>query len=89
MHFLSFAINMSKSVGSKYSQKLRDHAKQSTTYALKTTSKKAIQKKQKQPVVLLEMKLPMKLNKSQKPHHKIIQLRMKNKDLQKDIYLQK
>ena len=80
---------MSKSVGSKYSQKLRDHAKQSTTYALKTTSKKAIQKKQKQPVVLLEMKLPMKLNKSQKPHHKIIQLRMKNKDLQKDIYLQK
>ena len=89
MHFLSFAINMSKSVGSKYSQKLRDHAKQSTTYALKTTSKKAIQKKQKQPVVLLEMKLPMKLNKSQKPNHKIIQLRMKNKDLQKDIYLQK
>ena len=76
---------MGKSVGSKYSQKLRDHAKQSTTYALKTTSKKAIQKKQKQPVVLLEMKL----NKSQKPNHKIIQLRMKNKDLQKDIYLQK
>ena len=80
---------MGKSVGSKYSQKLRDHPKQSTTYALKTASKKVIQKKQKQPVVLLEMKLAMKLNKSQKPHHKIIMLRMKNKDLEKDIYLQK
>ena len=36
--------NISKSLSSKYSQKLFDHAKQSTTVALKTSSKRAIQK---------------------------------------------
>ena len=38
--FLYFA----KKFCSKYSQKLLDHAKQSTTYALKTASKRPIQK---------------------------------------------
>ena len=42
--FLSFAKNMSKNVvknlSDKYSEKLLDHAKQSATDALKTTSKK-------------------------------------------------
>ena len=50
--FLSFAriigknvgIIISKSVSSKYSQKLLDHAQQSATNALKTASKRAIQK---------------------------------------------
>ena len=50
--FLSFAENIgqkngkniNKSLNSKCSQKLLDHAKQSATDALKTTSKKAIQK---------------------------------------------
>ena len=50
--FLSFAKNMSKIIGrniiknlsSKYSQKLLDHAKQSAKDALKTASKKVIQK---------------------------------------------
>ena len=50
--FLSFAktmgrnisTNKSKNISSKYSQKLLDHAKQSTTDALKTASKRAIQK---------------------------------------------
>ena len=45
--FLSFAKNMGKNIGKninknfsgKYSQKLLDHAKQSATDALKTTSK--------------------------------------------------
>ena len=49
--FLSFAKNMGKNIGknisknlsSKYSQKLFDHAKQSTTDALKTTSERVIQ----------------------------------------------
>ena len=36
--------NISKSLSGKYSQKLLDHAKQSATDALKTTSKRAIQK---------------------------------------------
>ena len=38
--FLSFAKNLSN----KYSQKLLDSAKKSTTNAIKTTSKRAIQK---------------------------------------------
>ena len=41
--FFSFAKNMDGSVG-KYSQKLIDHAKQYATDAIKTTSKRAIQK---------------------------------------------
>ena len=42
--FLSFAKNMGKSLSNKYSQKLLDSAKKSTTDAIKTTSKRAIQK---------------------------------------------
>ena len=36
--------NTSKKLGGKYSQKLLDHAKQSATDAIKTTSKRVIQK---------------------------------------------
>ena len=36
--------NVSKSLSSKYSQKLLDHSKQSATNVFKTASKKAIQK---------------------------------------------
>ena len=43
--------NISKSVSSKFSQKLLQHAKRSATDALKTASKRAIQKLQKQPVI--------------------------------------
>ena len=49
--FLSFAKNMGKSLSNKYGQKLLDSAKKSTTDAIKTASKRAIQKKQKQPVI--------------------------------------
>ena len=42
--FLSFAKNMGKRLSSKYGQKLLDGAKKSTTYAIKTASKRAIQK---------------------------------------------
>ena len=42
--FLSFAKNMGKSVSNKYGQKLLDSDKKSTTDAIKTTSKRAIQK---------------------------------------------
>ena len=41
--FLSFAKNMGKSLNNKYGQKLLDSAKKSTD-AIKTTSKRAIQK---------------------------------------------
>ena len=42
--FLSFAKNMSKNVSNKYGQKLFDSAKKSTTVAIETVSKRAIQK---------------------------------------------
>ena len=41
---LSFAKNVSKILSSKYRQKLLDSAKKSTTDAIKTNSKRAIQK---------------------------------------------
>ena len=42
--FLSFAKNTGKSLSNKYGQKLLDSAKKSTTDAIKTVSKRAIQK---------------------------------------------
>ena len=42
--FLSFARNMGQSSNNKYGQKLLDSAKKSTTDAIKTASKRAIQK---------------------------------------------
>ena len=42
--FLSFAKNMDKNLGNKYCHKLLDIAKKSTTDAIKTASKRAIQK---------------------------------------------
>ena len=42
--FLSFAKNIGKNLSNKHSQKLIDTAKKSTTDAIKTASKRAIQK---------------------------------------------
>ena len=42
--FLSFAKNMGKSLSNKHGQKLLDSAKKSTTDAMKTDSKRGIQK---------------------------------------------
>ena len=42
--FLSLAKNMGKSLSNKYGQKRLDSAKKSTTDAIKTASKRAIQK---------------------------------------------
>ena len=42
--FLSFAKNIGKSLNNKYGQKLLDSAKKSTTDAIKTAPKRAIQK---------------------------------------------
>ena len=42
--------NISKNLSRKYSHKLLDRAKQSPTDSLKTTSKRVIQKQQKQLV---------------------------------------
>ena len=89
--FLSFAENMgrniSKNLSSKDSQKLLDHAKQSATDALKTSSKRVIQETAEATGDILEMKLLIKLQESQKLYHRIIQKQMK-KYLQKNIYPQ-
>ena len=42
--FLSFAKNMGKSLSNKYSKKLLDSAKKSTTDTIKTASKRVVQK---------------------------------------------
>ena len=42
--FLSFALNMGKNLSNKYGQKFFDTAKKSTAGAIKTASKRAIQK---------------------------------------------
>ena len=42
--FLSFAKDMGKNLCNKYNQKLLDRTKKSTTDAIKTASKRAIQK---------------------------------------------
>ena len=49
--FLSFAKNMGKNLNNKYGQKLLDTAKKSTADDIKTASKIAIQKQQKQQVI--------------------------------------
>ena len=57
--FLSFAKNMAKNIGKnisrnlsgKYGQKLLDYTKQSTTDAIKTSSKESFEKQQKQVII--------------------------------------
>ena len=49
--FLTFAKNMDKNLSNKYGQNFLDSAKKSTTEEIKTDSKRAIQKKQKQLVI--------------------------------------
>ena len=51
---------MGKSLSNKYGQKFLDSTKKSTTDAIKTDSKRAIQKQQKQMVIWLVIKLLMK-----------------------------
>ena len=71
---MSFAGNMNKNIGKNISEnasikcnwKLLDHAKQSATDALKTTSKRVIHKQQKEMVTWIAIKLLIKLQKSRK-----------------------
>ena len=51
--FLSFAKNIGKRLSNKYGQKLLDSAKKPTMDAIKTTSRRAIKKQQKQRVIYL------------------------------------
>ena len=85
--------NMSRNLGSKYSQKLLDHAKKSAINAIKTASIRGIQKQKTQLVIWLAIKLLIKLQdlyfkvdnnyKSHGIYHRIVegQLQMKQKIL--------
>ena len=55
--FLSFAKNMGKNLSNKYDQKRLDRAKKSTTNAIKTASKRAIQTTAEAPGDLLGNKI--------------------------------
>ena len=82
--------NIGKTWSGKYSQKLIDHAKQSTTDACKTSSKMAIQKTAGKLVIWLVKKLLTRLQKSRKLLHmkkKILELI--EKYLEKDVYPRK
>ena len=66
--FLSFAKNIGKNLSNKYSQKLIDIAKKSTTDAIKTASKRPIQKTVEATGDLIGNKVADKLtNISKKP----------------------
>ena len=58
--FLSFSKNIGKNLSNKYSKKLLDAGKKSTTDAIKTASKKAIQKTGKATGDLIGTKLQIK-----------------------------
>ena len=58
--------NESKSLNSKYSQKLLDHAKQSATDAFKTSSKRVIQKAVEATGDLIGNKIVDKITRSSK-----------------------
>ena len=59
--FLSFAKNIGKSLSNKYGQKLLDGAKKSTADAIKTASKRAIQKTAEATVDLIGNKIADKI----------------------------
>ena len=64
--FLSFAKNMGKSLSNKYCQKLLDSTKKSTTDAIKTASKREIQKKAEATGDLIGNKIADKISVSKK-----------------------
>ena len=68
--FLSFAKNMGKSLSNKYGQKLLDSAKKPTTDAIKTTSKRAIQKTAEATVDLIGNKIANKITSISKTSNK-------------------
>ena len=67
--FLS-SKNIGKSFSNKYSQKLIDRAKKSTTYAIKTASKRTIQKTAKATGDLIRNKIADKITSVSKESNK-------------------
>ena len=91
---MSFAKNIGKNLSNKYGQKLLDSAKKSTTDAIKTTSKRAIQKTAEATGDLIGNKIDVKTtsvskNSPTELHSKELQNDGKKKKKKKYKYLQK
>ena len=93
--FLSFAKNKDKKLSNKYSQKRLDSAKKSTTDAIKTSSKRGIQKTAKATGDLIGNKIADKItsvSKKSSAHSKKLENDHTNDELEapkKYSYLQK
>ena len=83
--FLFFTKNTSKNLSSKYGQKLIDSPKESTTYAIKTASNRAIQKRAETTGDLIGNKTADKITSVSKDSkkHRIMKLLMNQKHLKK------
>ena len=76
-------------MSNKHSQKRPDNVKKSTTGAIKTASKRAIQKTAEATGDLIDNKIADKLTNHSENLHKVMKLIMKWKYQKKDTYLQK
>ena len=93
--FLSFARNIgthtakvAENMSNKYSQKLVDTAKKSATDAIKTASKRAIQKTAKATGTLVGNKIADKITRaSKKSHNEEIQSKEVNNEIPKERYI--
>ena len=90
--FLSFAKNIGKNITNKYSQKLVDSAKKSATDAIKTASKREIQKTAEANGDLIGNKIADKItNTSKKPpkelHTKELPSNEANNEIPKGTYI--
>ena len=81
--FLYFATNMGKNLSNKYGQKLLDSAKKSTTDAIKTASKRAIQKTAKATGDLIGNKIADKITSASKKSAKELQNNETKVDVQR------
>ena len=92
--FLSFAKNIGKSLSNKCGQKLLDSAKKSTTDAIKTASKRAIQKTAEATGDLIGNKIADKITSISKKSNNELPNNDEKEDVEittvkKDIYHQK
>ena len=82
--------NISKSLSGKYNQKLLDHAKQSAADALKTFSKRVIQKAAEATCVLIGNKIANKItrgSKNSQQNNSETFTNEHNKDIPKEKYV--
>ena len=86
--FLSFAKNMGTHLSNKYSKKLLDNAKKSTTDAIKTPSKRAIQKTAEATGDLVVNKITDKITRASKYSNKLhLQNNLDETDIPKERYI--